>query len=185
MALKGIHMDILRFATAALALGACMGCSQRDQSFSATTPPHAQQDGVVLTLLGIDESKGGLNARIRVDNSTDRVLVLPASHLDAAWINAVWSDHHAAGRPSVDALSGDASWPRQVAVDQPVVMPPFTSKSFDVSFRLRPELGSVSDACMLQLKGAFENASDQTVVSLSLPKPAPHSIASDDDLSGG
>ena len=26
-------MDILRFATAALALGACMGCSQRDQSF--------------------------------------------------------------------------------------------------------------------------------------------------------
>jgi hypothetical protein len=167
-------MQFMRISAAVLAFAAAAGCAQRDETYSSTAAPHAEHDGVGLSLLGVNETNGSLNAQIRVDNTSARPLILPVDHLQAQWINAVYDDHAARGTPHVEVTSTDADWPNEVPVDSQVVLRPFSSRTFDVSFRFAPELASTADQCSLVLKGAFADSSAPASVTLALPKPQPH-----------
>jgi hypothetical protein len=169
-------MQLMRISTAVLAFAAAAGCAQRDETYSDTVAPHAEHDGVVLTLLGVNENQGSLSAQVRVANSTDRELVLPVNHLRAQWIKAVWGDHAAQGTPHVGVVSGDADWPNEVPVDSQIVLGPFSSRTFDVTFNFNPRLQSTAESCALVLKGAFADSTSPEEVTLALPKPEPHAM---------
>ncbi len=166
-------MKYLRITTTLLALSAFAGCAERAECYSRTALPHAESEGVALSLLGLNANRHSLYVRIRIDNASDHELVLPAEHSKSQWIDAVWSGYSAVGTPFVDVVSNDADVPLQVPVDGTIIVPPYSSRRFEISFHVDPKAVGQGEQGTLVLKGDLGQSAKVDLVKLVIPKPQP------------